>query len=55
MSEEFRNLAVTRSPICSLRAPGGWNNVGLIVNGQASLLINTLFDEKLNDLRDAAG
>ncbi len=38
----------------------GWNNAGLIVDGEASLLVDTLFDEKLtavmlNELRDAVG
>lgn len=38
----------------------GWNNAGLIVDGEASLLVDTLFDEKLTetmlvDLRDAIG
>ncbi len=38
----------------------GWNNAGLIVDGEASLLVDTLFDEKLTetmltDLRDAVG
>lgn len=38
----------------------GWNNAGLIVDGEASLLVDTLFDEKLTaamlrELRDAVG
>ena len=38
----------------------GWNNAGLIVDGEASLLVDTLFDEKLTarmlaELRDALG
>lgn len=38
----------------------GWSNAGLIVDGEASLLVDTLFDMKLTDemlraMRDAAG
>lgn len=38
----------------------GWNNAGLIIDGEASLLVDTLFDEKLTEtmlieLRDAVG
>ena len=38
----------------------GWNNAGLILDGEASLLVDTLFDEKLTarmlaELRDAVG
>lgn len=38
----------------------GWNNAGLIVDGESSLLVDTLFDEKLTAvmlerLRDAVG
>lgn len=38
----------------------GWNNAGLIVDGESSLLVDTLFDEKLTatmlkELRDAVG
>ncbi len=38
----------------------GWNNAGLIVDGEASMLVDTLFDEKLTavmlkELRNAVG
>ncbi len=38
----------------------GWNNAGLIVDGEASLLVDTLFDEKITEtmlveLRDVVG
>ena len=51
-----------RSTFAYLQPDGswGWNNAGLIVDGEASLLVDTLFDEKLTavmlkELRDAVG
>jgi HAD superfamily hydrolase (TIGR01509 family) len=42
--DDSRVSDAAASLICSLTAPGGWSNPGLVSDGEQTLLVDTLFD-----------